>query len=44
MLAAVAMSVVTVNTTVPEKIAIRGLLAVVPIALAVWATGPRRRG
>jgi uncharacterized repeat protein (TIGR02543 family) len=39
---AVAMSVVAVNTTPAEKTAIVGLLALVSVALAVWAT--RRRG
>ncbi len=39
---AVAMSTVAVNTTTPDKAAIIGLLALVSVALAIWAT--RRRG
>ena len=38
LLPAVAMSVVAVNTTPAEKAAILGLLALVSVALAVWAT------
>ena len=41
---AVAMSTVAVNTTVAEKMAIVGLLALVSVALAVWAMRRRRRG
>jgi len=41
---AVAMSTVAVNTTPAEKAAIIGLLALVSVALAVWATRRRRRG
>jgi len=39
---AVAMSAVAVNTSQAEKIAILGLLVLVSVALAIWAT--RRRG
>jgi hypothetical protein len=39
---AVVMSTVAVNTTIPDKIAIIGLVTLVLVALAVWAT--RRRG
>jgi len=39
---AVAMSTVAVNTTPAEKAATVGLLVLVPMALAIWAT--RRRG
>jgi hypothetical protein len=39
---AVVMSTVAVNTTMPDKIAIIGLVALVSVALAVWAM--RRRG
>jgi hypothetical protein len=42
LLPAVAMSVVAVNTGPAEKIAIVGLLVLVSVALAVWAS--RRRG
>jgi len=42
LLPAVAMSVVVVNTSPAEKIAIIGLLALVSVGLAVWAT--KRRG
>jgi len=42
LLPAVAMSTVVVNTTLAGKTAIIGLLALVSVALAVWAT--RRRG
>ncbi|MGB5924843.1 MAG: CFI-box-CTERM domain-containing protein [Dehalococcoidia bacterium] len=40
----VAMSTVVVNTTPAEKIVILGLLALVSVALAVWATSRRGRG
>jgi len=39
---AVAMSVVAINTTMPDKIAIIGLVVLVLVSLAVWAK--RRRG
>jgi hypothetical protein len=42
LLPAVAMAAVAVNTTTAEKTAIVGLLVLVSVALAVWAT--RRRG
>jgi hypothetical protein len=41
---AVAMSVVAINTTLAEKIVIIGLLALVSVALAVWATMKRGKG
>jgi hypothetical protein len=41
---AVAMSTVAVNTTMPDKIAIIGLVALVSVALAIWATRRRGRG
>jgi len=41
---AVAMSTVAVNTTPAEKAAIIGLLALVSVALAVWAKRRRDRG
>ena len=41
---AVAMSTVAVNTTSSEKMAIAGLLLLVSVALAVWATRRRGRG
>ncbi len=41
---AVAMSVVAVNTTLAEKTAIAGLLVLVSVALAIWATRRRDRG
>ncbi len=44
LLPAVAMSTVAVNTTPTEKIAIIGLLALVSVALAIWATRRRGRG
>jgi hypothetical protein len=44
LLPAVAMATVSVNTTVAEKIAIVGLLALVSVALAIWATRRRGRG
>lgn len=42
LLPAVAMSAIVVNTTPAEKLAIIGLLALVSVAVAIWAT--RRRG
>jgi hypothetical protein len=44
LLPAVTMSTVAVNTTPVEKIAIIGLLALVSVALAVWAARRRGRG
>ncbi len=44
LLPAVAMSTVAVNTTMPDKIAIIDLLALVSVALATWATRWRSRG
>ena len=44
LLPAVAMSNVAVNTTVAEKIAIVGLVVLVSVALAAWATKRRGRG
>jgi alpha-tubulin suppressor-like RCC1 family protein len=44
LLPAVAMSTIAVNTTPAEKTAILGLLALVSVALAVWATRRRGRG
>jgi outer membrane protein assembly factor BamB len=44
LLPAVALSVIVVNTTPAYKIAIIGLLALVSVALAVWATRRRSRG
>ena len=41
---AVAMSIVVVNTTISEKVALVGLFVIVSVALVVWATKPRRRG
>jgi len=41
---AVAMSTITVNTTPVEKMAIVGLLVLVSVALAIWATRRRGRG
>jgi len=41
---AVAMSTMVVNTTIAEKMAIVGLLVLVSVALAVWATRRRGRG
>ena len=41
---AVAMSTVAVNTTPAEKAAVVGLLVLVSVALAVWATRRRHRG
>jgi len=43
LLPAVAMATVSVNTTGAEKIAIVGVMALVSVALAVWATGRRSR-
>jgi hypothetical protein len=44
LLPAVAMSTVAVNTTPVEKMAIIGLLALVSVAVAIWATRRRSRG
>jgi hypothetical protein len=44
LLPAVAMSAVVVNTTPVEKMVIVGLLVLVGVAVAVWATRRRRRG
>jgi hypothetical protein len=44
LLPAVAMSTIAVNTTPAEKTAIVGLLALLSVALAVWATRRRGRG
>jgi hypothetical protein len=44
LLPAVAMSAVVVNTTPVEKMVIIGLLVLVGVAVAVWATRRRRRG
>jgi Leucine-rich repeat (LRR) protein len=41
---AVAMSTVAVNTTPVEKMAILGLLTLVSVAVAIWATRRRRTG
>ena len=41
---AVAMSTIAVNTTLVEKTAILGLLVLLSVALAVWATRRRGRG
>jgi len=41
---AVVMSTVAVNTTMPDKIAIIGLLVLVSVVLAAWATRRRGRG
>jgi hypothetical protein len=43
LLPAVAMSTVAVNTTPVEKMAIIGLLALVSVAVAIWATRRRSR-
>jgi len=40
----VAMSVVAVNTTLTEKMAMVALLVLVALAVAAWATGRRGRG
>jgi hypothetical protein len=42
LLPAVAMSIIAVNTTLAEKVAIMGFLVLVSVAVAAWAT--RRRG
>ena len=44
LLPAVAMSTVAINTTPAEKIAIIGLLVLVSVAVAIWATRRRGRG
>jgi uncharacterized repeat protein (TIGR02543 family) len=44
LLPTVAMSTVAVNTTPVEKMAIIGLLALVSVAVAIWATRRRSRG
>jgi hypothetical protein len=44
LLPAVILSAIVVNTTPAEKVAIIGLLALVCVALAVWATRRRQRG
>jgi len=44
LLPAVVMSTLVVNTTPAEKMAILGLLVLVSVALAVWATRRRHRG
>jgi len=44
LLPAVAMNTVAVNTTPAEKMAILGLLALVSVVVAVWATRRRGRG
>jgi hypothetical protein len=44
LLPAVAMSTVAVNTTPVEKMVIVGLVALVSVALAIWATRRRGRG
>ncbi len=44
LLPAVAMSAIAVNTTPVEKTALAGLLALVSVTLAVWATRRRGRG
>jgi len=44
LLPAVAMSTVAVNTTPVEKAAIIGLVVLVSVALAIWATRRRGRG
>ena len=41
---AVAMSTVVVNTTPAEKMTMAGLLLLVSVAVAIWATRRRRRG
>jgi len=40
----VVMSIIVVNTTPLEKMAILGLLTLVSVAVAVWATRRRHRG
>jgi hypothetical protein len=44
LLPAVAMSTVAVNTTTAEKMVILGLLVLVSVAVAIWATRRRSRG
>lgn len=44
LLPAVAMSNVVVNTTLAEKVAVLGLLAMVSVAVAVWLTRRRDKG
>ena len=44
LLPAVAMSTIAVNTTPAEKMAIIGLLVLVAVAVAIWATRRRGRG
>jgi Divergent InlB B-repeat domain len=44
LLPAVSMSTVAVNTTQVEKIAMIGLLVVISVAVAIWATRQRRKG
>jgi len=44
LLPAVAMSAIAVNTTQVEKIAMIGLLVVISVAVAIWATRQRRKG
>jgi hypothetical protein len=41
---AVAMSTVAVNTSLAEKVAIAGLLVLLSVALAMWATRRRHKG
>jgi len=41
---AVAMSTIAVNTSLAQKAAMVGVLALVSVALAVWATRRRGRG
>ena len=40
----VAMSVVAINTTMPDKIAIIGLVVLVLVSLVIWAKRRRGRG
>jgi hypothetical protein len=44
LLPAIAMSTIAINTTQTEKIAIIGLLVVISVAVAIWATRQRRKG
>jgi hypothetical protein len=44
LLSAVAMSTIAVNITPVEKMAIAGLLVLVAVAVAIWATRRRSRG
>jgi hypothetical protein len=44
LLPAVAMSTIAINTTQTEKIAVIGLLVVISVAVAIWATRQRRKG